>query len=262
MVEPPTVTSTGKEEYMPTSMVEVLGTIWVLRLLYLAMMPMTSSTFSSSTPEMKVVLPAIRKPPVVASLVTEKPSRVRAEDTAPLSSLLTIARISFIVKDTCLFRPAKGVSRPPKACDGPRFSHRGKAPAAWAAGHQAEHGFTLWAVEDKATGSLAGLTGLARVAFDAPFTPCVEIGWRFLPEYWGTGYALEAARSVMGCAFKVLELPEVVAFTTESNLPSQGLTRRLGMLHNPAEDFDHPALPPDHPLHRHVLYRMLKDFWE
>ena len=109
--------------------------------------------------------------------------------------------------------------------------------------HQAEHGFTFWAVEDKATGSLAGLTGLARVAFDAPFTPCVEIGWRFLPEYWGTGYALEAARSVMGCAFKVLELPEVVAFTTESNLPSQGLMRRLGMLHNPAEDFDHPALP-------------------
>lgn len=52
--------------------------------------------------------------------------------------------------------------------------------------HQAEHGFTLWAVEDKATGNLAGLTGLARVAFDAPFTPCVEIGWRFLPEYWGT----------------------------------------------------------------------------
>lgn len=89
--------------------------------------------------------------------------------------------------------------------------------------HQAEHGFTLWAVEDKATGNLAGLTGLARVAFDAPFTPCVEIGWRFLPEYWGTGYALEAARSVMGYAFKVLELPEVVAFTTESNLPSQGL---------------------------------------
>ena len=128
--------------------------------------------------------------------------------------------------------------------------------------HQAEHGFTLWAVEDKATGNLAGLTGLARVAFDAPFTPCVEIGWRFLPEYWGTGYALEAARSVMGYAFKVLELPEVVAFTTESNLPSQGLMRRLGMLHNPAEDFDHPALPPDHPLHRHVLYRMLKDFWE
>ena len=92
-------------------MVEVLGTIWVLRLLYLAMMPMTSSTFSSSTPEMKVVLPAIRKPPVVASLVTEKPSLVKAEDTAPLSSLLTIARISFIRWNTSLSRPQKGVPR-------------------------------------------------------------------------------------------------------------------------------------------------------
>ena len=44
-----------------------------------------------------MVLPAIKKPPVVANFVTEKPSRVSAEDTAPLSSLLTIARISFIV---------------------------------------------------------------------------------------------------------------------------------------------------------------------
>ena len=43
-----------------------------------------------------MVLPAIKKPPVVASFVTEKPSRVNAEETAPLSSLLTIARISFI----------------------------------------------------------------------------------------------------------------------------------------------------------------------
>ena len=92
------MTSTGKEEYIPTSMVEVLGTIWVRRLEYLAMMPMTVSTLSSSTPEMKVVLPAIKKPPVVANFVTEKPSRVMAEETAPLSSLLTIARISFIKK--------------------------------------------------------------------------------------------------------------------------------------------------------------------
>ena len=128
--------------------------------------------------------------------------------------------------------------------------------------HQTRYGFSLWAVEERSTAIFMGFTGLLHVSFSAPFTPCVEIGWRFLPEYWGTGYALEAARSVMGCAFKVLELPEVVAFTTESNLPSQGLMRRLGMLHNPAEDFDHPALPPDHPLHRHVLYRMLKDFWE
>ena len=41
MVEPPTVTSTGKEEYIPISMVDVLGTIWVRRLLCLEMMSIT-----------------------------------------------------------------------------------------------------------------------------------------------------------------------------------------------------------------------------
>ena len=60
------------------------------------MTAITSSTLSSSTPEMNVVLPAIRKPPVVASFVTEKPPLVSAEETAPLSSLLTIARINFM----------------------------------------------------------------------------------------------------------------------------------------------------------------------
>ncbi len=31
---------------------------------------------------------------------------------------------------------------------------------------------------------------------------------------------------------------------------------RLGMTHNPADDFDHPLLPEGHPLRRHVLYRL------
>jgi hypothetical protein len=33
---------------------------------------------------------------------------------------------------------------------------------------------------------------------------------------------------------------------------------RLGMVHNPADDFDHPLLPAGHPLRRHVLYRMTR----
>jgi hypothetical protein len=31
---------------------------------------------------------------------------------------------------------------------------------------------------------------------------------------------------------------------------------RLGMSRDPGEDFDHPRLSADHPLHRHVLYRL------
>jgi hypothetical protein len=31
---------------------------------------------------------------------------------------------------------------------------------------------------------------------------------------------------------------------------------KLGMTHDPADDFDHPSLPPGHPMRRHVLYRL------
>lgn len=67
---------------------------------------------------------------------------------------------------------------------------------------------------------------------------------------------------MMGYVFEVLELPEVVAFAMEINLPSQGFMWRLGVLYNPAEDLDCPALSSDYPLYHYVLYRMLKDFWE
>ena len=55
------------------------------------MMLITRSTFSSSVQMRKVVLPAIRKPPVEASLVAKKPFWVKAPETEELSSLLTIA---------------------------------------------------------------------------------------------------------------------------------------------------------------------------
>jgi ribosomal-protein-alanine N-acetyltransferase len=32
--------------------------------------------------------------------------------------------------------------------------------------------------------------------------------------------------------------------------------RRIGMTHDPADDFDHPRMPAGHRLRRHVLYRM------
>lgn len=128
--------------------------------------------------------------------------------------------------------------------------------------HQAEHGFTFWAVEDRSDGRLAGMTGLARVTFAAPFAPCVEIGWRFFPDYWGKGYAIEAARLALGYGFMALRLDEIVAFTTTGNRHSQGLMRRLGMARDPADDFDHPLLPAGHPLLRHVLYRLSRAAWK
>ena len=116
-------------------------------------------------------------------------------------------------------------------------------------------GWGLWALEERATGGFVGFTGLTRPAFEAHFTPAVEIGWRLARDAWGRGYATEAARTATAYAFGELGLERIVSFTAAGNERSRAVMRRLGMRHDPAEDFDHPALPPGHPLRRHVLYR-------
>jgi ribosomal-protein-alanine N-acetyltransferase len=118
----------------------------------------------------------------------------------------------------------------------------------------AERGWGLWAVD--LDGEFLGFTGLAVPRFDAHFTPATEIGWRFARHAWGHGYAAEAARTVLAHAFDVLELPEVVSFTAVDNTPSRRVMERIGMTHDPADDFDHPSLAADSPLRRHVLYRV------
>jgi len=56
------------------------------------------------------------------------------------------------------------------------------------------HGFGIWAVEAFGVAEFIGATGLSVPRYETPFTPCVEIAWRFAYEYWGFGYATEAAR--------------------------------------------------------------------
>ena len=119
----------------------------------------------------------------------------------------------------------------------------------------AERGWGLWAVEVTSTNDFAGFVGLNPVTFEAPFTPAVEIGWRLARSYWGQGIATEAARAVLYYAFGTLGLDEVVSFTSTTNLRSQRVMQKLGMHHDPVEDFDHPSLALGHRLRRHVLYR-------
>ena len=115
----------------------------------------------------------------------------------------------------------------------------------------------LFAVETLAEpGVLLGFVGLATPRFQARFTPCVEVGWRLAVAAWGHGYATEAARAAVQHGFDVLGLDEVVSFTSVTNLRSQAVMRRLGMTHDPSDDFDHVNVPPDSPLRRHVLYRL------
>lgn len=123
------------------------------------------------------------------------------------------------------------------------------------------HGFGLWAVEARATGAFVGFTGLAVPSFTTAFTPCVEVGWRLAREAWGHGYAREAAAEAVRFGFTHAGLAEILSFTVPANVRSRRVMEALGMEHDAAGDFDHPRLPPGHPLQRHVLYRLSKERW-
>lgn len=122
--------------------------------------------------------------------------------------------------------------------------------------HFATHGFGLCAVEVRQGPSFIGFIGFSVPAFEAHFTPCVEIGWRLSAEHWGQGLATEGARAMVQYAFETLRLDALVTFTVPGNLRSRRVMEKLGMTRDPADDFDHPKLPEGHPLRRHVLYRL------
>ncbi len=129
---------------------------------------------------------------------------------------------------------------------------------------QADLGFAFPAVEDRTSGRFLGFCGLNIPTYPKPlpFDPCVEIGWRLIPDAWGKGIAQEAARIWLGFGFETLDVTEIVSFTTETNLRSQKLMQRLGLVTDATDDFDHPMLEEGHPLLRHVLYRLTKDRFE
>jgi RimJ/RimL family protein N-acetyltransferase len=125
----------------------------------------------------------------------------------------------------------------------------------------AERGWGLWAVELKHDRQFIGYVGLQILTANLPFSPGVEVGWRLAFEYWGKGYATEAAKAALKVGFDRLELPEIVSFTTIDNHRSSAVMERLGM-NRDVETFEHSALPPGHTLREHCLYRLSRERWQ
>jgi RimJ/RimL family protein N-acetyltransferase len=128
--------------------------------------------------------------------------------------------------------------------------------------HFDQHGFGLWAIEVPNVAPFIGFAGLAITRFEAAFTPCIEIGWRIAHEYWGRGYAPEAATASLNDGFERFNFHEVLSFTVPANQRSRRVMEKLGMTYSPAEDFDHPNVPENHRLRRHVLYRLPRANWK
>jgi RimJ/RimL family protein N-acetyltransferase len=127
--------------------------------------------------------------------------------------------------------------------------------------HFDRHGFGPWSVGIKEGAPYAGFVGLMVPTFETHFTPCVEVGWRLARRYWGRGYATEAARSALVFGFETERCEEVVSMTVPGNRRSRAVMARLGMKRRAEDDFDHPNVPEDHRLRRHVLYRLGKKDW-
>lgn len=101
-----------------------------------------------------------------------------------------------------------------------------------------ENGFGLYKVELKETGDPIGICGLIK----RDTLPAPDIGFAFLPEYWNSGYAHEAAAAVMRHAREVLRLDRILAITSPGNTASEKLLAKIGLkfdrLMKPTPDAD------------------------
>ena len=121
--------------------------------------------------------------------------------------------------------------------------------------HFLREGFGIWAIEALGVAPFIGFAGLSRVPAWMPMAGAIEAVWTLARPFWRRGYASEAARAAMADGFRRLGLAEIIAFTASVNQPSRGVMEAIGMVRDSAADFDHPRVPADDKLCRHVLYR-------
>lgn len=122
--------------------------------------------------------------------------------------------------------------------------------------HYEDHGHTFYAVDELNSCKFIGFIGLVITTFESHFTPCLEIGWRLVPEIWGKGFATEGAKRCLKYAFEDLEKSEVYSFTALINSRSERIMQKIGM--HKIDEFEHPKVDPQHQLSKHVLYKISK----
>lgn len=106
---------------------------------------------------------------------------------------------------------------------------------------QVEFGVARWAVET-IDGDFLGYCGvMRRPAHDHPLGPHVEIGWRFMRDAWGQGFATESARAALAEAEPRVGLHNIVSYTSADNARSQRVIEKLGLSRDPSRDFLMPT---------------------
>ena len=94
--------------------------------------------------------------------------------------------------------------------------------------HQEKNGFSLWALIDKEKGNLIGNCGLILVEGRGPE---IELSYDIAYEFWGRGYATEAARECLRFGFENLKLDRIIALTYSDHIASRRVMENIGMVY-------------------------------
>jgi RimJ/RimL family protein N-acetyltransferase len=89
----------------------------------------------------------------------------------------------------------------------------------------AKYGFGLWHVSLKANGTAIGMCGLLK----RETLPDPDLGYAYLPEHWGKGYALEAADATLRHGADKFGLRRVIAVVSQGNAGSIRVLEKIGM---------------------------------
>ena len=103
-----------------------------------------------------------------------------------------------------------------------------------------EKGFCYFAVDLLETREFIGFIGLSTQEFESPFTPCVDIGWRLDPTFWGKGLATEGAVRCLEYGFTDIGLSQIRSIAPIQNKASIAVMNKSGM--ELIGTFSHPKL--------------------
>lgn len=103
--------------------------------------------------------------------------------------------------------------------------------------------WTIWLREENCRIGRCGLFRVRTAAAPDALRGQSEIGWTLADDYWGRGYASEAARAVLDFAFAETDCAEVFSQTSVSNGPSTRMMPRLGLKRREELDYVDPDYP-------------------
>ncbi|WP_226035382.1 GNAT family N-acetyltransferase [Aquibacillus saliphilus] len=97
----------------------------------------------------------------------------------------------------------------------------------WTLNNYRKFGVGLWVVENVHTGEFLGQCGIVPQKIDGEVQ--MEIGYLFAQEFWGNGYATEAAQACKQYGFEKLKIPTLISLIDPKNKASIKVSERIGM---------------------------------